>query len=253
MSLSNSFDRSRLWWLMKLELTRSKKGILMTLMVAFGIHFFIGMLLSLVLEPHIVVVEHSESFAFLMIIAGFILSSLAFGDLRSALKRVNYLMLPVSTFERFLCMWLLTSIGWILLITISFTLYTLIANPIGQLIFRQVTFMPFDPLGPVPLSAMKYYFVCQSIFLAGAAGFRGYALPKTLLVLIGVATVFGGIFWLIMSDVFLSEHECSGGECELIDVIAVQGIWQVAKGVFWWLLAPLFWVITYFRLKEQEV
>jgi hypothetical protein len=30
-------------------------------------------------------------------------------------------------------------------------------------------------------------------------------------------------------------------------------IWNILQWMFWWLLAPLSWVITYLGLKEQEV
>jgi len=34
---------------------------------------------------------------------------------------------------------------------------------------------------------------------------------------------------------------------------AVYQLWQVIIWLFWWVLPPLCWVITYLGLKEQEV
>lgn len=253
MNLTNYFDPARFWQLLKLELFKSRKGVFMTFAVTFGMLFFLDLLLGTVLEQTKVVHEHTESYAFPLLIGGFILSSLAFSDLGSPLKRYQFLALPVSALERFLSMWLLTSVGWIVLFTAAYTVYAWLANPIGQLLFSDVAFKKFAPFGSFTLSAIKYYFVLQGIFLVGAAHFRGYVLPKTLLVLIVCAAVCGTIVYFTMKDVFLAEHECDGYDCVLLQGIAVHSVWTIVKGMFWWVLAPLCWVVAYLGIKEQEV
>ena len=252
MNTKNFFDFTRFWWLLKLELFRSRKGVLMTFLVIFGMLFFVGMLLALATEPQLKSFEHSEGYAYSLILGGFILSSLAYSDLGSTLRRYTYLSLPVSTLERFVSMWILTSIVWIVAFTLTYTVYTWVANYLGQLIFSRVTFYAFDPLSAFAITAMKSYFVLQGIFLVGAAHFRGYVFPKTVSVLIVLAVVCGTLIYFMLREPFLSEHECSGMDCELVDVMGEQPAWQVVKWFFWWVLAPLSWVITYLGLKEQE-
>ena len=147
---------------------------------------------------------------------GFILSSLAFRDLGNPLKRYQYLALPASTFEKFIGMWLLTSVGWILLYTLAYTVYTVVVNPIGHLLFSHVTFRALSRRGELPLTAMKYYFVLQGIFLSRAVYFRGYVLPKTLFTLIVFGAAIGIITYFVMADVFLADHECTSEECYLL-------------------------------------
>lgn len=253
MNLTNYFDPARFWQLLKLEVFNGRKGVFFTFAVTFGMLFFLDMLLGTALEPTKVVHEHKESYAIPLLVGGFILSSLAFNNLGSNLKRQHFLSLPVSAFERFLCMWLLTSIGWIVLFTFTYTVYTWLANPIGQMLFSDVAFKKFAPFGSYTISAMRYYFVLQGIFLVGAAHFRGYVLPKTLLVLIVCAVVCGTLVYFTMKDVFLTGHECDGDDCVLVKGIGAHSVWAIAKGMFWWVLAPLCWVVAYLGIKEQEV
>src|SRR5690606_1862665 len=137
------------------------------------------------------------------------LSSLAFNDLSSTLKSYHYLTLPASALEKLVSMWLLTSVGWIVLFSAAFSVFTFVVNPVAEGLFIRVDFHPFDPLGPFALEAMRYYFVLQGIFLVGAVFFRGYVFPKTLLALIVLLAITGGLLWLLMSDIFLSEHLCT--------------------------------------------
>ncbi|MGD2033603.1 MAG: hypothetical protein PVF73_01000 [Bacteroidales bacterium] len=250
MSLKNYFEISRFWLLLKMEIARSRKGLLVTLVITFGFLFFIGLLLTPFIDPSMIIYEHNTGFAFTLLTGGFILSSLAYRDSSNTLRRYKYLTLPVSTFEKFLSMWLLTSFGWILLYTITYTIYSFFANAIGQLLFHDLVFETFNPLGPGAVQFMKLYFVLQGIFLAGAAHFKGYVIPKTLLTLILFGAVCGGITYLLMQDLF--HIEMTTESCSFIGLPSFQ-VWMIIQWLFWWLLAPLCWVITYLGLKEQEV
>ena len=222
----------------------------MALGVTFGFLFFMGLLLSPIIDPTMVVFEHNLPYAITMLAGGFILSSLSYRDLGNNLRRYNYLALPVSGFEKFLSMWLLTSFGWILLYTIIFTLYTHFANAVGQLIYSDLTFETFDPLGPFAIKFMKFYFVLQAIFLAGAAQFKGYAFPKTLLTLVVFGAICSGITYLIMKDMF--NVDLNPESTSFIGMPVYQA-WIIIQWLFWYLMAPVCWLITYMGLKEQEV
>jgi hypothetical protein len=251
MKITNYFEMKRFWLLLKVELYRSRKGLLMTLVICFGLMFFLGLLLSPVFMPGTLVFDHSEGFTFSLLVGGFILSSLAFNDLSNRLRRYHYLTLPVSSLEKFLCMWLLTTVGWILLFTFTYTLYTWFANAFGRLIFRHITFLAFNPLGMMTVTSMKYYLAIQGIFLAGAAHFRGYVFPKTLFSIILFGAVCGLITYFLMADMFSIDEELFSHPNPLIKM-PVYTIWIIVQWLFWWILAPLCWVITYLGLKEKE-
>lgn len=224
----------------------------MTIVITFGMLFFLGLLFAIAVEPNLIVYKHSGSYVFALLTGGFILSSLAFNDLGNTLKRYNYLTLPVSAFEKFFCMWLLTSIGWIILFTITYTLYTLLANIIGPIIFRQIEFLPFKPWSELVFSSILYYFVLHGIFLVGAAKFKGYVFPKTLFVIILFAIVSGFIIYLIMSDMFEIDPDMFDNP-KVFERMPIHKIWMALQWMFWWVLAPLSWVVTYLALKEKEV
>lgn len=251
--MSQYFNIHRFLKLLKLELFRSFRGIFMTFEITFGMLFFIGLLMSILVEDSMVFFEHTGGYAFTLIIGGFVLSSQAFNDLTNSLKSCNYLTLPASTLEKFLCMWLLTSVGWIVFFSFTYYLYTVfVANPIGAMIDSNMRFEEFDPLSPFAVSVMKYYFVLQGLFLLGAAHFKGYVFPKTIFTVILMAIVAGTLFYLIMGDLMQDDQECLSDNNPYVDK-PIYKIWILTQWAFWWLLAPFCWVVTYLGLKDREV
>ncbi|WP_422358808.1 hypothetical protein [Reichenbachiella sp.] len=251
--MSHYFNIHRFLKLLKLELFRSFRGIFIAFEITFGMLFFVGLLMSIIVEDSMVFFEHTRGYAFTLIIGGFVLSSLAFNDLSHSLKSSNYLTLPTSTFEKFLSMWLLTSVGWIVFFSFTYYLYTVfVANPIGTMIDANMRFEDFDPLSDFALSVMQYYFVLQGLFLVGASHFNGYVFPKTIFTVILVAIVAGTTFYFIMGDLMQDDQECLSDNNPYVDK-PIYKIWLLAQWAFWWLLAPFCWVVTYLGLKDREV
>lgn len=251
MNLSNYFELSRFWLLLKMELFRSRKGFLITIVMTFGL-LFTGFILENIFSSNSVFDSHAVSYTFFLLTGGFILSSLAFSDLGNPLRRYSYLTLPASTFEKFMSMWLMTSIGWILMFTITFIIYALMANSAGHFFFRNVTFQAFDPLEKATLVAIGYYIIFQAIFMVGAVHFRGYVIPKTIFVMMLFVMICGLVFYIIMADIIHTADQCPPG----YNPFEEKSIKQFLQIVGWfgtWILAPLCWVITYIGLKEQEV
>ena len=250
--MNNQFDISRFWKFMKLQLFKNRKGVFMIMAITFGMLFFVGFMLSVFLE-HPEAYDHTESYVSALLMGGFIISSLAFSETDRVLKRIGYLMLPISNLERFICMWLLTSIGWLIVFTISFTIYALIANPIGNLVFPATSFKVFNPFGAIARQTMLLYVALQGIFLLGAAYFRKYVLPKTMISIFIILGIVGLVLYFSLKEQFLADHYCTTeDECELVDAFAVHPVWYMAKGLFWFALAPLTWILSYWGLKEQE-
>ena len=251
MNLTNHFSLHRLGLLLKMEFFRNRKGILMTLVVLFGF-MLVGFTLSLIFEPHIKTYDdHPQSYAFSLLIGGFILSSLAFNDLGSTLRRYHYLTLPASTLEKFLSMWLLTAAGWVILFSAVFFIYAWILNGVGSLLFRNVTFLAPDLFGSTPVLAIKFYVVLQGVFLVGAAHFKAYVFPKTLFTLVVFAIVCATIAYFIISDLFMIDEDTLSGPAALKGM-AAHRLWVAVEGLFWWTLAPLCWIVAYLGLKEKE-
>lgn len=250
--MSHYFNIHRFLKLLRLELFRSFRGIFIAFEITFGMLFFIGFLMSVIVEDSMVLFEHRDNYAVTLIIGGFVLSSLCFNDLSNTLRSSNYLTLPASTLEKFISMWFLSSIGWIALYSFTYYSYTLAIEPIGLMIDSNMKFEVFDPLGDFAISTIKYYFVLQALFLVGAAHFKGYVFPKMAFTIILAAIVAGTLFYFIMGDFMQDDHECFSQMNPLIGKPAYK-IWLLAQWAFWWLLAPFCWVMTYLGLKDREV
>jgi hypothetical protein len=250
MNLLNYFKPSRFGLLLKMELFRSRKAFFITFVVTFGL-LFTGFILENVFSANKVFDSHAANYTFFLLVGGFILSSLAFNDLSNSLRRYNYLILPASTFEKFISMWLLTCAAWIIMFTLTYFVYALIANSIGHFFFKNVTFLAFDPT-KIPVNSIGYYLVFQAILLVGAVHFKGYVLPKTIFTVLLFGIVCGIIFYFIMANIIRTADECPPGYNPLEEK-TLSEIWQVVKWLVKWVMAPLSWVITYIGLKEQEV
>lgn len=253
MRWSNVFSIHRFLKLLKLELTRSMRGIFIAFEITFGMLFFIGFLLTILLEDTMIFFEHTSGYAFTLIVGGFVLTSLAFNDLGNSLKSYNYLTLPSSTFEKFLCMWLLTSVGWIVLYSLTYYLYTLAANPIGVIIDPHLQFEDFDPFSDFAVATMQYYFVLQGIFLVGATHFKGYVFPKTIFTLILAGLVGILLVYITMGDLLQEDGQACLSEDNWLMDRPIYKIWLAVQWAFWWILPPLSWVISYLGLKGREV
>lgn len=250
MNLNHHFDAKRFLLLLKMELFRSRRGTLIVFIIFCGLPF-IGPLAEPFFSDTKVFEAHHDNYAFTLVVGGFILSSLAFRDLTNTLRKYQYLTLPASNLEKYLSMWLLTSLGWIMACTFSFVLFAWIANFIGHILYSHVVYQAFDPFSKVPLNAVHAYFVLQGIFLVGAAHFKGYVFPKTLLAVMLFAVVCVAAGYLVMKDL-LPFDDCLSETNPLIGTSSHK-IWLVFEKVFGWVFPPVCWVTTYFGLKEQEV
>lgn len=250
MALANHIAPSRLWLLLKMEWLRNKNGLLLTFAVTFGL-LLTGDLSSPIFEKR-PSGSHEENYAFVLLVLGFVLSSLAFKDLKNGLRRHHYIMLPASTFEKFLSMWLLTSFGWVLTFTCTFQVYSWISNVVCPLIYRNLDYPPFALFSEIPLNAIRSYLVLQTIFLVGAVQFRGYSFLKTLLALLILAVLLGIVAYYSLSDMFDGTDYCLHNEAFWTDT-GICRYWQVILWLFRLALAPICLWATYLGLKEQEV
>jgi ABC-type proline/glycine betaine transport system permease subunit len=106
---------------------------------------------------------------------------------------------------------------------------------------------------------MALYLVTQSVFFLGAVIFRRFAFGKTIasLALLGIAfaVIAGVVLRIVFYDQFkgmtwtVSEDEFSlPGNVELF----FRNYAHLLENLFWYALAPLLWVVVYFKLKETE-
>ena len=103
------------------------------------------------------------------------------------------------------------------------------------------------------------YIVIQSIFFLGAIYFRKNNFFKTILAIFVIFTVFA-ILTGLAGRIIFSDYMGPYGFKFNNDIIPVElettlknTIPQILKFTFWYLSAPFFLIVSYFRLKERQI
>jgi hypothetical protein len=212
--------------------------------------------------------DHLALFMPLLFIGGFGVTSLAFRELHQGEQSYFYLNLPASTFEKLASKLLVTSVGYAAAALAFYSMVALAGEGLNRLIFGYGHRL-FNPVSRDVLFSVAVYLVTQGIFLVGSAYFRKLAFLKTVVawnvLVIGTAALAGLITWLIFRGASLegvvlipetrAVLDTLPDERELQELLtnAGRGFWRALKILFWSALAPVCWIITYFRLQETEV
>ena len=212
---------------------------------------------------------HDSLYSILLVVGGLIVTSLAFSEAHSKTKNHEWLMLPASNIEKMTGRLVLTSVGYAIASLAFYFVFSMIAAGVSS-IFLGVNFTIFNPFNREVLLTVAHYLVAHSLFFLGAAFFRKYHFIKTALSLSGLGISFAIllailarlVFWEYFTGFMPSEKLIT-----LIDSVdnwnvVVAGldlektarVFEVLGNVFYWaLIAPLCWILAYFRLKETEV
>jgi hypothetical protein len=202
----------------------------------------------------------------MLFLGGFILTSMAFREVRQGGGGIFYLTLPGSLFEKLLAKLLLTSLGYALGCAIFFTAATAVSQLLNMVLFGSGNGV-FNPFDPVVLRMGALYLVTQSVFLLGSIWFRKLAFLKTvlwiLIISFGAVVVFG-----IAARILLAHPLWAGGSLRLdFGSQGFSGMFGRGSGgpanlgivraagqiLVYGVLAPVCWLAAYFKLGETEV
>ncbi|QLH42093.1 MAG: hypothetical protein HWD59_04760 [Coxiellaceae bacterium] len=204
--------------------------------------FFGALAILLLLFPQQVSGSFSMYF-WILYIGGFMISSNAFSDLHTTDKAYFYLTLPCSNLERLLSKWLYTSIGYALSILIFYYLFVTLLSPINLLIFRR-EIVPLNIFDANLWINIGKYVILQSIVLLGAITFKRQILIKTALAF-GSLLLILSIFTFIVTLLFCPHCNQEG--------FIFFSLLQDGHFIFWLVVAPICWYMTYLRLTEYEL
>ncbi|MCX7028948.1 MAG: hypothetical protein NTU62_02370 [Spirochaetes bacterium] len=207
---------------------------------------------------------HFNLYNNLLFLGGFIVSSLAFREIRQNGGGIFYLTLPASALEKYASKLISTSVGYALGSAVFYTAVAAASEGINRLIFGfgNAFFNPFDT---GVLQALGYYLVAQSVFLLGSVWWRKLAFLKTVLtiqaVAVGVAVVAGITARIVFREYFhgclLDIGDVPGWAGLMSQTVAGYGplveIDRVLKIVFLAGTAPVCWLIGWLRLRDIEV
>ncbi len=259
MQPKSPFRFNRFQRLIKNELLTQYRTLLIAGGAILGILLFINFL-SLLGNNR--AVAPTSFYGLLLFAGGYIVSSMAFTDLHHPQKSYLYLTLPCSNAEKFLSRLILTSVGYGLATLILYFLFSALISLLSMLLTGYAPPM-FNPFDREIFISLGVYLVTQSLFLAGAVYFRKHAFIKTVLSLFGLLLLLLLFTLLILRlffwndwvdlrnyprDLFVS----SGLTKATLESFFIT-LGKILKYLFWTVLAPFFWIVTFLRLKETEV
>ncbi|MFP4112991.1 MAG: hypothetical protein ACOC2Y_00030 [Spirochaetota bacterium] len=207
---------------------------------------------------------HSSLFINILVIGGFVVSSMAFSDLKDPKTGLNYIMIPGSTLEKYLAKLLLTSVGWTLAVIMGYTAATALAATIAPLFFATTPGF-FLPVGRDIWNAIAAYLVTQSVFLFGSVYFKKAAFIKTALWAVLAAASLAIVYLATVRLAFAPAFEGfflvrPGIDSQFVpgvpdDVLErLQDTLTVSGKILYWAVMPVFfWVAGVLRLRETEV
>lgn len=231
----NTLNFSRLLHLIKIDIVINKKNILITT----AMFIVVFALLPFHISGSI------EAYSWLLYIGGFMITNKAFNEMHDKRKAYQYLTLPCSNMERFLSKFLLSTMIYAVALLIVFYFFSVLSFVSNLLFFHNEVTM-FDLTESALWIGIGKYIILQSLFLLGSAYFKKYSITKTTLAigcfLIILAMLLSLISWIICPT-------CSN--VGLFDLISqsMNGLYFI----FWIIIAPFCWILTYVRISESEI
>lgn len=193
-----------------------------------------------------------QSQAFLLTF-GIIITATAFKELHSKKRGWFYLMLPANPLEKLLSHWLITSIGYAVVASISYVLASIVASSLNWMLFGSKFFI-LNPFTPQFLELLLHYCIIQSLFFFGAIYFKRNSLIKTLLSVFLIAIILIIIMAITIKFLYFDGSiTASMIDSENVHLIYNRNIEMVLKVMYYALMAPFFLTASYFRLIEKEV
>jgi hypothetical protein len=260
MSKTSIFSWKRFLGVCKINLAEHRKGLIIALSIILGIHFIIY-LTSAFTGPAEEI--HSIFFINALFVAGLIATSLVFRDFYAKDRGYFSLLLPASSFEKYLSKFIITTAGYVVGGVVVYFVYSCVAMGVTFALFGG-SYGIFNPFTGTLWKLIGGYLVAHSIFFFGAVFFRNAAYVKTLLSLIVLAIVFSIFASLVTAltavtwvDDILPFAMNGFQKFKLPNTGSLFTFFEVMRVVtrifFCFLMPPALWVIGFLRFKEIEV
>lgn len=259
--MNNTFDINRFTLLLKRELWSGNKKPIIVAGAVFGFMILFALFQIYVVGEYRVL--NWNMFPFIILLGGFVFTSVIFNEFNDKVGTHHYLSLPASAFEKFLSKWFISAILFPIATCLLFWIYA----KIGDTIFFNVAqagevkyYEPWKLTGWWSLFFLKLYFVFQSFYLIGAIIFQRYTFFKTTLGL-WIIQVSIGLLFLLFFRIFFNEFfeslfqtrtDIMWTTNDEVNNFMTHTFQPILEYVFWLLLAPIIWTAGYFKLKEKE-
>ncbi|MFN8258502.1 MAG: hypothetical protein U0W24_22630 [Bacteroidales bacterium] len=189
-----------------------------------------------------------------LFLTGIIYTSMVFAELNNPNRGYVYLTLPASAFEKLVTAWLFSSVFYIVFSAVFLLFINLCYLAIANL-FSSSQVALVNIFDPDVLYMFGTYLVVQSVFFLGAIYFRRINFLKTILswfLFFMVIAIYSGILAKILFGTASFDSAQFSHSIEL-EITFENYVVPVLKFIRWFLVAPFFLVVSYFRLKERQV
>ncbi|RYG05455.1 MAG: hypothetical protein EOO02_03780 [Chitinophagaceae bacterium] len=223
------------------------------------------------------------TYYFGLAITGCFFGSILFSDIASGPKAMSYLSFPASHLEKLICGLLYGVVIFFGVFTLAFYLVdipmvmfsdkstvTTVVNGVETIYEDKVVNIfgnPFNvPEGnPGPTTIFLYSYVAvQSAFILGGVYFPKFSFLKTAIVLLLLVLFLVFFLTKVLSGILpegnnfsdlstMRVYEPDGNYTNYKTVALPYWMQQTLKYVVQFAFAPIFWVVTYFRIKEKQV
>lgn len=260
MKLNNILSPQRLLYLLKRDILSN----INTALIAFGALTAVIYLISAIMAYNNAPSGqlYFSLFTNILFAGGFIVTSMIFKEIHKKETAQNYLLLPASNFEKFISRLLISTIGFALITVAGVSLISYLSEGVNLLIFKRHNVF-FNPFTKTVWVLIAHYIVAQSFFFLGAVFFRKFHFIKTINIIFLIQISLSIITVLFIRIIFFDFFEGFFG----LNEVSIQIQWNAlkinpetvriwvntGKILYWVIPAPLFWTISYFRIKEAEV
>ena len=259
-------DINRFGFMLKHDLGKYWKRVLLIIGGAFVIVTLISLLLYAVGDLHFIAHEgHTVFFPAILFWLGLFLVSFSFKDLYEDSERSFYLNLPASYLEKYLSKLILTLLVLPIVIFVMYYFYAFFYdNALAIFTNAEVNYFTLfsnNFIGvPTSFDYFLMFLVIHSVFFIGAITFRKLAFIKTLLSSFTMLVGTAGILYLLLKIIL---PELFTGWVIFDDPKVVPNEWfqelvtgDYCKDIsysFLCLVIPVFlWTVSYFKLTEKE-
>ena len=212
-------------------------------------------------------------FSFLFAAFGLFFASTAMNPMDSKTKRIAYLSLPSSNFEKYFSRWLIVTIGYIVVFFIALWLADLLRVLICSIKFPEGEFRMLDFSKLICTKSkgsgvyvfdhptifgliLSIYFLLQSVFILGTTFWQKNSFIKTF----SLSAILIVLFILICSWAISSFYEDFNSFGNVMNSFFFTSnyyySWKKPTIIVTFIISCftlIYWVIAYFRFKESEI
>jgi hypothetical protein len=257
MKNNSSFSLNRFWLNFKYTAGINYKQLLHVFVLTTVIVMLLNVIYGAVSDSVFLVYQAKYAtliniyFIFLYI-SGLKVASCAFSELKNKDEKITYLMLPSSTFEKYFCRLLMTTVMFFIKYTVAYLLGWFIGSIINYFLFGfPIYYLNLYIVGFWKIIA--FFIVCHSIFFLGGICFKKFAIIKT------VASVFLALVIMIIVIILLALILKQSGFIvpnnlnfhHMAKTIDFVKNWYIC--LLYIFLPIMCWLIGYYKLKESSI